>query len=96
MNENVPFKKAYLQRLAQSKTWEVIALNEPMTLKAHLTCGLASSLLLVKLNLISKVIKTEYTKNTKLYKWPLHNCISRTGLGRTELIGWAKGGGAER
>lgn len=69
-----------------------MALNEPMALKAHLTCGLASSLLLVKLNLISKLIKTEYTKNTQLYKWLLHNCISRIGLGRAELIRWAKDG----
>ena len=67
-----------------------------MTLKAHLTCGLASSSLLVKFNLISRVIKTESTKNTQLYKWPLHNCVSRIGLGRAELIGRAKGGGCRK
>ena len=66
-----------------------MALNEPMALKAHLTCGLASSLLLVKLHLISKVIKTEYTQP---YMLSLHNCISRIGLGRAELIRWAKDG----
>lgn len=74
---------------ARLKTWQVTALNEPMALKAHLTCGLASSLLLVKLHLISKVIKTEYTQP---YELSLHNCISRIGLGRAELIRWAEDG----